>query len=94
MRFSEVPKPGWWPLRGLQGLYIIWPLQNEARQVTPYLSSLSTAVINTVAKSYTGRKGLFGLLIVITVHHKGKGGQELKPSLEAGADDEAVEECC
>lgn len=29
----RVPQPGWWPLQGPLGLYVIWPLQNEARQV-------------------------------------------------------------
>jgi hypothetical protein len=41
LSFSKVPKPEWWPLQGPQGLYVIWPLQNAARQETPCLRSLS-----------------------------------------------------
>jgi hypothetical protein len=51
---------------------------------------------STETKTTRGRKGLFGLYVHITVHPRGKSGQELKQygNLEAGADAEAMEECC
>jgi hypothetical protein len=47
-------------------------------------------------KATWGEKDLFGLHFHITVHHQRKLGQELKQgrNLEAGADAEAIEECC
>jgi hypothetical protein len=43
-----------------------------------------------------GGKGLFSLHFHIAVHHQRKSGQELTQgrNLEAGADAEAMEECC
>jgi hypothetical protein len=47
-------------------------------------------------KETRGEKGLFSLHFHTTVHHQRKSGQEVKQgqNLEAGADEEAMEECC
>lgn len=49
-----------------------------------------------MAKATCGGKDLFGLCFIITVHHQTKPQQELKQGRkpEAGAEAEALVECC
>lgn len=49
-----------------------------------------------MTKKSWGGEGLFGLYVLITVHHEGKVGQEVKNgrNLEAGAEAKTMEGCC
>jgi hypothetical protein len=58
----------------------------------PWLIKITIAVINTMTKSNSRRKGLICLLFPNTVHHQMQPEEELKlgRNLQAGADAEAV----